>query len=115
LVATVVLEVVATLTLKASEGFSLLIPSAMSIASYAVTVVVLALALKTIPMSVAYVIWTGGGTVGVAVLGALFLGDELSAASWAGVVLVIAGVALINAVRGTPTQEASHASPQHPE
>jgi multidrug transporter EmrE-like cation transporter len=77
--------------------------------------VVLALALKTIPMSVAYVIWTGGGTVGVAVLGASILGDALGVDSWAGVALVIAGVVFINATRGEQPQEASRATQKHPE
>lgn len=113
LAATVVLEVLATLALKASDGFTVLIPAVVSITAYVGTLVVLSLALKTIPMSLAYVIWTGGGTAGVALLGAFFLGDVLTRLSWAGLILVIGGVMLINAVRSPADGGTSHAAKEH--
>lgn len=97
LAATVVLEMVATLMLKAAHGFTVLVPSVVSIAAYAATVVALAFALKVVPVSVAYVIWTGAGTAGVALLASVLFADRLSPAAWAGVALVVVGVMLINA------------------
>lgn len=93
---TVALEVFATLMLKASQGLSVLMPSVLALAGYAATIVALALALKVLPMSVAYMIWTGAGTSGVALLGAWIFGDHLSALSWVGLALVVIGVVLIN-------------------
>ncbi|MEU0133921.1 multidrug efflux SMR transporter [Streptomyces sp. NPDC006296] len=99
---TVVLEITATLALKASHGFRDLWPSLLSISAYAATVVVLALVLKTIPMSIAYVIWTGAGTLGIALLGAALFADRLSPASWAGIGLVVVGVMMVNAGKKDP-------------
>lgn len=96
LTATTVLEVIATLSLKASNGFSALAPSIVSIAAYVAVVPVLAAALKYLPMGLTYIIWTGAGTAGVVVFGAIIFGDELSVASWLGVAFIIGGVALIN-------------------
>jgi multidrug transporter EmrE-like cation transporter len=96
LAATVVLEVAATLTLKASEEFTVLWPSVVSVACYAGTVVALAIALNAIPMSLAYVVWTGAGTAGVAILGVILFGDSMNTAAWLGLALVTAGVVIIN-------------------
>lgn len=113
LVATVVLEVVATLALKGSEGFTVLVPSIVAIMGYAATVVLLALALKEIPMSVAYIIWAGAGTAGIVLFGAMIFGDILTPASWIGVALVVAGVVLINARKAPEGGEENHAAEEH--
>lgn len=102
---TVVFEVVATLALRASDGFTVLAPSLIAIASYAATVVVLAWALQTIPMSLAYVIWTAVGTAGVVLFSIVLFGDQMTPTAWAGIVLVIAGVATINAFPARPAEE----------
>lgn len=94
---TVMLEVVATLALRASDGFTQLVPSLIAIVSYAATVVVLSWALQTIPMSVAYVVWTALGTAGIVLLSIILFGDTLTPPAWAGIVLVVLGVSLINA------------------
>jgi quaternary ammonium compound-resistance protein SugE len=97
LAATIVLEVVATLTLKASGGFTVLLPSVVSIACYIGTLIALARALT--------VIWTGAGTVGVAVLGIALFGDEARLATWAGLALVIVGVSIINFPQRSSAEE----------
>lgn len=114
LAATVVLEVLATLSLRASDGFTDPVPSIVAICAYAATVVVLSLALKTIPMSVAYIVWTGAGTSGVVLLGVIIFGDALTPLSWLGVLLVIGGVGMINA-RRSPGGEESRAEEEHPQ
>ena len=116
LLATVLLEVVATLALKAAEGFTVPLPSVVSVTAYCATVVMLAFALKAIPMSVAYVIWTGAGTAGVALLGAALFADRLSATAWTGVVLVTCGVMMINARKRAPAvEEETRAAEEHPQ
>ncbi|MBM7439354.1 multidrug efflux SMR transporter [Streptomyces sp. HB132] len=100
---TVGLEIIATLSLKASHGFRDLVPSLAAISAYAGTVVVLALVLKTIPMSIAYVIWTGAGTLGIALLGTVLFSDRLSTSSWAGIVLVVVGVMMVNVGKKDPS------------
>lgn len=111
LAATVGLEVIATLSLKASGGFTEIVPSVVAVTGYTGAVVTLALVLRTIPMSVAYVVWTGAGTAGVVLLGRLLFADEMSLPAWAGVCLVVLGVVLINA-RRTPTYAGGPDAPE---
>src|SRR5690625_5217096 len=94
---TVMFEVVATLCLRASNGFTVLVPSVVAIAAYAATVVVLSRALQTITMGLAYVVWTAAGTAGVVVLSILLFGDRMTALAWTGIVLVLIGVATVHA------------------
>lgn len=94
---TVVLEVMATLALRASDGFTVLWPSLVAVAAYSSTVVVLSWALQTISMSIAYIVWTAAGTTGVAVFSAILFRDVMTPLAWVGIVLVILGVSLINA------------------
>ncbi len=101
---TVVFEVIATLALRASDGFTVLVPSLMAVASYATTVVVLAWALQTIPMSLAYVVWTAAGTAGVVLFSIVLFGDRMTPLAWTGIGLVIVGVATINAF---PSEQSS--------
>ena len=100
-----VLEVVATLSLRASAGFTVLTPSLVAVASYAAAVVVLSWALQSIPMSIAYVVWTAAGTSGIVVLSILLFGDTMTPAAWAGIVLVVLGVCLINAFPARPVEK----------
>lgn len=100
---TVVLEVVATLALRASDGFTIPVPSVIAIASYAATVVVLSWALQTISMSLAYVVWTAAGTAGVVALSILLFGDTMTPPAWVGIALVVVGVAVINAFPADPS------------
>lgn len=94
--ATVVLEVAATILLKASDGFTVLAPSVGSIASFVATLFALSIALRRIPTSVAYAVWTGAGSAGVTVLGIVFFGDVMTPLSWIGLVFVVVGVVVIN-------------------
>lgn len=116
LVATVLVEIVATLALKAADGFTVPVPSVVAVIAYCTTIVTLAFALRDIPVSVAYVVWTGAGTAGVAVLGTVLFADRLSPAGWAGVVLVAGGVMLINVRSRVSTVEGERrAAEEHPQ
>ncbi|MFB7516227.1 DMT family transporter [Streptomyces sp. NPDC056144] len=89
-------EILATTSMKYSDGFTKLWPSLITGVGYVVAFALLAQALKTLQVGTAYAIWSGVGTAAVAVIGFLFLGESLNAAKIAGIVLIIAGVAVLN-------------------
>lgn len=90
-------EIVATISLKASDGFSKLGPSVLVVAGYVCSFTLLGLALnRGLPVSIGYAIWAGLGTTIVAILGVVFFHESLSAMAIAGLVLIVVGVALLN-------------------
>ncbi|MFG2645366.1 DMT family transporter [Streptomyces sp. NPDC048370] len=89
-------EIIATVSMKYSEGFSKFWPSLVTGAGYVIAFALLAQALKTLQVGTAYAIWSGIGTAAVAVIGILFMNETLSVAKVAGVVLIIAGVLVLN-------------------
>ncbi|MGY0062742.1 DMT family transporter [Streptomyces sp. LZ34] len=89
-------EILATTSMRYSEGFSKLWPSLVTVAGYVVAFALLAQTLKTVSMGTAYAIWAGAGTAVIAAIGMLFLGEAATAAKVIGVLLVIAGVILLN-------------------
>lgn len=94
-------EVVATTALKASDGFTRMRPAGITVAGYGVAFYLLALALKTIPVGVAYAIWSGAGIVAIAAIGYFVFGQKLDAAALAGIGLILAGVLVLNVFSGT--------------
>lgn len=89
-------EVGATTAMKYTEGFSRLWPSLLTVLGYVVAFALLAQTLKTVSVGTAYAIWAGVGTAAIAAIGMLFLGEGLTAAKAAGIVLIIGGVVLLN-------------------
>ena len=89
-------EVIATSALKASEGFSRLWPSLIVIAGYATAFYFLSLTLKTIPVGVVYAIWSGAGIVLISLIAWLFYGQALDLAAIIGMILIVAGVFVLN-------------------
>ena len=92
----IVAEVVATSALKASNGFTAWQPSVVVVIGYAVSFYFLSLALRTIPVGVAYAIWSGVGIVLISVIAWVIYRQALDAAAIVGMALIIAGVAVIN-------------------
>lgn len=92
----IVSEVVATSALKASEGFSRLWPSAIVVVGYAAAFYFLALTLKTIPLGVAYAIWSGVGVALVALIAWVLFGQSLDLPGIVGISLIVAGVIVLN-------------------
>jgi len=88
-----VFEVTWAVAMKMSEGFSRLVPSAVTIAGYIASAVFLSMALKKIPLGTAYAMWTGVGIVGTTVFGVLLFGEALSAPQIACIVMIAAGIA----------------------
>ena len=91
----IVAEVVGTLSLKASDGFSKLWPSVLVVVGYATAFALLGLALRSLQVGVSYAIWSGLGTVGAAVGGLLLFGEKLPVLVIAGIGVVVAGVVMI--------------------
>lgn len=89
-------EIVGTSMLKLSDGFSRLWPSVATAVGYVLSFVLLALALKTVPVSVAYAIWSGAGTAVIAAIGMVLLGEPVSLVKIGGIALIIAGVVALN-------------------
>ena len=89
-------EVVATSALKASDGFSRLLPSIVVVTGYACTFYLLALTLRTIPVGIAYAVWSGLGIVLVSLIGVVLFGQKLDAPALVGMGLIIAGVLVMN-------------------
>jgi len=94
-------EVVGTSALKASNGFTVWAPSAVVAVAYAVSFYFLSLALRTIPVGVAYAIWSGVGIVLISTIGWVAFRQRLDAAALAGIGLIIAGVAVIHLFSST--------------
>lgn len=89
-------EVVATLALKLSDGFTKLIPSIIVVVGYLVSFGALGLGLsKGLPMGVSYGIWAGTGTALVAVLGIFLFGEKITPWGFIGIALIIVGVVLL--------------------
>jgi len=78
--------------LKYTEGFSRLWPSLWTVAAMAISLFLLAVALKTLPVGTAYAVWTGIGAVGTAALGMYLFGEPATAARLASIGLIGAGI-----------------------
>ena len=92
----IVAEVVATSALRASTGFTVLVPSAIAIVGYVVAFYFLSLTLKTMPVGIAYALWSGVGIVLISFAGWLIYKQVLDAPALIGMALVGAGVIVIN-------------------
>jgi quaternary ammonium compound-resistance protein SugE len=85
-------EVAWAIGLKYTEGFTRLLPSIWTVASMVLSIVLLGLALKSLPVGTAYAVWTGIGAVGTAALGIYLFGEPATAARLASIGLIVAGI-----------------------
>ena len=92
----IVAEAVATTALKMSEQFTRLLPSAVVVVGYAAAFYFLSLSLRTIPVGVAYAVWSAVGIVLITVVGAVVFRQVPDLPAVIGLALIIAGVAVIN-------------------
>jgi small multidrug resistance pump len=93
-------EVVGTTMMKVSQGLSRLLPSVLMFGMYVISFVFMALALKKIEVSTTYAIWSGIGTALIAMIGIVAFRESFNIPKLAGLVLIIAGVVLLN-LKGT--------------
>jgi quaternary ammonium compound-resistance protein SugE len=79
--------------LKYSDGFSRLVPSVLTVGAMAASIVLLSIALRSLPVGTAYAVWTGIGAAGTAVLGMYLFEEPATVLRLASIALVIAGIA----------------------
>ncbi|MBZ9702292.1 MULTISPECIES: quaternary ammonium compound efflux SMR transporter SugE [unclassified Mesorhizobium] len=78
--------------LKYTDGFTRLVPTVLTVASMIVSLTLLGLALKALPVGTAYAVWTGIGTVGTALLGIWLLGEPATVIRLACIALIVCGI-----------------------
>ena len=86
------LEITWAITMKMSNGFSVLVPSIITVVGYIASALFLSIALKGLPLGTAYAIWTGMGIVGTKVLGVLLFHEKLSLPQVICVILIVVGI-----------------------
>jgi small multidrug resistance pump len=94
-------EVIGTSALKASDGFTRPGPSTVTAIGFAVAFYFLALALRTIPMGVAYAVWSGAGIVVISLVGYFVYRQALDLPAVIGIGLILAGVLILNTLSGS--------------
>lgn len=87
-----IMEVVWSTTMKLSEGFSVLSYSIVTIVGMLASTIFLGLAIKTLPLGLAYPIWTGIGALGAIIVGVVLFHDTLSPQAWFFVALLLIGL-----------------------
>jgi small multidrug resistance pump len=92
----IAVEVVATSLLPRTDGFRSPGWAAVVLAAYAVSIGLLSLAVRQIPVSVAYAVWAGLGTVGIVLVGYLVLDEPLDAIKVGAIAMIVAGVLVLN-------------------
>lgn len=96
LLCAIVAEVIATSALKAADGFTNLVPSIIVVVGYAAAFYFLSLTLRTLPVGIAYAIWSGLGIVLISIVGWVIYKQALDLPAILGMGLIIAGVIVIN-------------------
>jgi quaternary ammonium compound-resistance protein SugE len=94
------LEVVWAIALKQTDGFTRFWPSALGVSAAILSFVLLASALKSLPVGTAYAVWVGIGALGVALAGVLALGESASALRLGCLTLILVGIVGLKIVEG---------------
>lgn len=100
LVIAILFEVVGTTFLKMSDGMTRLGPAVGVVGCYGVSFTLLAWALTTVEVGIAYAVWSAVGTAVIAVIGIALFGESVSALKLGGIVLIVAGVISLNLAGG---------------
>jgi len=96
LIIAILSEVIGTTALKASDGFTRVVPSLVVVVGYGIAFFCLSLTLRTIPVGVAYAVWSGVGIVLIAVVAYFRHGETLDTAAIIGISLILIGVVVLN-------------------
>lgn len=92
----IVAETIATSAMKSSEGFTRIVPSMVVLVGYGIAFYFLSITLRTIPLGIAYAIWSGVGIVLITIVGWTVFGQKLDAPALIGIALIVAGVVTMN-------------------
>ena len=87
-----VLEVAWAVAMKYSNGFTVIVPTVVTIAGYIASAVFLSLALRSLPLGTAYSMWTGFGIVGTTLLGIMLFGERLNVMQVVCVIMIVVGI-----------------------
>lgn len=101
LVIAITSEVIATSALKSSSGFTKLVPSVIVVTGYVAAFYFLSITLKTIPVGIAYAVWSGLGVVLVTAVAWVLHGQKLDSWGFVGIGLIVSGVAVLNLLSKT--------------
>ncbi|MEQ1067534.1 multidrug efflux SMR transporter [Acinetobacter sp. XH1741] len=90
-----VFEIIWAYSMKMSEGFTRLTPSIITVVFMILSVVLLSMSMKTLPLGTAYTVWTGIGAIGSFLVGIFFLNEPIGAMRMIAAVLIVSGLVLI--------------------
>jgi quaternary ammonium compound-resistance protein SugE len=90
-----ILEVVWAFYMKKSDGFTLVVPAAITLVAMIASFALLSIAMRTLPLGTAYAVWTGIGAVGAFLLGIVVLGEAATPMRLAAAALIVAGIGLM--------------------
>lgn len=85
-------EIVWAILLKYSQGFTVLIPSIVAVIAMVISIVLLGIAMKSMPVGTAYAVWTGIGAIGTVILGIILLGDPVTFGRIICLFLILSGI-----------------------
>ena len=88
-------EVMATASLKSTEGFTKLWPSVLVLIGYSAAFYFLSMTLDSIPIGIAYAIWSGVGVAAITLVSIFFLDQKIDTAGFIGIGLIVAGVIVL--------------------
>ncbi|NEO45070.1 MAG: multidrug efflux SMR transporter [Moorea sp. SIO4A3] len=100
----ITMELAGTTCIKLSHGLTDIVPSIMMFVFYAASISLFAMALKKLNLGLAYAIWSGLGTAGIALIGILWLHESLSWIKVVGIALIVLGVVTLNLTNVTEEQ-----------
>ena len=92
------IEILASASLKLSDGFTKLGYAGLTLICFAVAFYVMSLVVRTMPLGIAYSVWAGGGIAGVTLMGAVVFGQALDGFAYLGIGLILSGVIVLNAL-----------------
>jgi small multidrug resistance pump len=92
----IVFEVIATSALKATDGFTRLVPSIVTLVGYALAFYFLSLTLRVMPVGIVYAVWSGAGVVLITLIGWLYYRQSIDGPGLIGIGLIVAGVLVVN-------------------
>lgn len=97
----IVCEITAAIALRFSDGFTKLWPTLLAVVAFGTAFYLVSVALKTLPISIAYPVWAGSGTIGVALVGVVALRESFTIRKAVGVLLVAFGIIVLNITLGS--------------
>lgn len=90
-----VFEIIWAYSMKMSEGFTRLTPSVITVVFMILSVILLSMSMKTLPLGTAYTVWTGIGAIGSFLVGIFFLNEPIGAMRMIAAVLIVSGLVLM--------------------